>query len=134
MPEIERISGIGQVLAQAFSQVGINTTESLLQEGATSKGRQRIAEKTKISPALILRWVNQADLFRVKGVGEQYADLLEVAGVDTVAELAQRKPENLYQKMVEVNEKRSRVRQVPSLSQVRRWVSEARELSRVVTY
>ncbi|MGH9932994.1 MAG: DUF4332 domain-containing protein [Pyrinomonadaceae bacterium] len=134
MPEIERISGIGQVLAQAFSQVGINTTESLLQEGATSKGRQRIAEKTKISPGLILRWVNQADLFRVKGVGEQYADLLEVAGVDTVAELAQRKPENLYQKMVEVNEKRSRVRQVPSLSQVKRWVNEAGELSRVVTY
>jgi predicted flap endonuclease-1-like 5' DNA nuclease len=83
---------------------------------------------------LILRWVNQADLFRVKGVGEQYADLLEAAGVDTVPELAQRRADNLRKRMIEVNEQKGLVRRTPTESQVAAWIESARGLPRVVTY
>ena len=91
-------------------------------------------EDTGISAKLILKWVNRADLARVKGVGEEYADLLELAGVDTVPELAQRNPQNLHQKMVEINDERKVVRRAPSLSAVQVWVAQAQELGRVITY
>jgi predicted flap endonuclease-1-like 5' DNA nuclease len=106
----------------------------LLEKGATPKGRKKIAEKAGISEKLILEWVNHADLFRVRGVGEEYADLLEEAGVDTVPELAQRKPENLYQKLREVNQAKKLVRRPPSQAEVSSWVKQAKELDRVVTY
>jgi predicted flap endonuclease-1-like 5' DNA nuclease len=83
---------------------------------------------------LILEWVNLADLLRIKGLGEEFSDLLEEAGVDTVPELAQRNPENLHQKMVEVNEAKNLVRRVPGLAQVTDWVAQAKELPRVITY
>ena len=110
------------------------TTAGLLKAGSTPKGRQKLAEKSGISPKLILEWVNLADLFRVKGIGEEYSDLLEEAGVDTVPELAQRNPGNLYAALVETNRKKKLVRQLPSQAQVASWVAQAKDLPRVVSY
>ena len=106
----------------------------MLEEGASPKGRKEIAEKADISEKLILEWVNHVDLFRIKGVGEEYADLLEAAGVDTVPELAQRNPENLYQKLVAVNQEKKLVRQLPTQAQVGDWVEQAKRLPRVIAY
>ncbi len=134
MAPISKIEGIGDVYAQKLKELGINTVEALLERGATRQGRAEIAEKTGISPKLILEWVNHADLFRIKGIGEEYADLLEAAGVDTVVELAQRNPEHLYQKLVEVNKEKRLVRRLPTEAQVRSWVEQAKALPRVVEY
>lgn len=134
MTKISDIEGIGSSYAQKLSEIGIATTEALLKQGAGKKGREEIAGKSNISEKLILKWVNRADLARIKGVGEEYADLLEVAGVDTVPELAQRNAENLYNKMVEVNAEKKLVRQVPAKSNVEDWVTQAKGLDRVVTY
>ena len=134
MTRIQEIEGIGPVYEGKLAQVGIDTVEGLLERGASGKGRKALVEATGISAKLILKWVNRADLARVKGVGEEYADLLELAGVDTVPELAQRNPENLHQKMIEINEARNVVRRPPSLAAVQGWVANAKELDRVVTY
>ena len=134
MTNLTTIEGIGETYAQTLKEAGILTTEALLEQGSSPAGRKEIAEKTGLSGKLILRWVNMADLFRIKGVGEEYADLLEAAGVDTVPELAQRKPDNLYQKMVEVNQAKKLVRQVPGQVQVKEWVEQAKQLPRRITY
>ena len=131
---IEKIEGIGAVYAGKLAPLGIKTTEALLEKGASPQGRKEIAEKSDISSKLILRWINMADLFRIKGIGEEYSDLLEAAGVDTVPELAQRNPENLHEKMAEVNEKKKLVRQLPGKQMVSDWVAEAKKLPRVMTY
>ena len=83
---------------------------------------------------MILEWVNHADLYRIKGVGSEYSDLLEEAGVDTVVELAQRKPENLHAKIVEINAEKKLVRKLPTLKQVQDWVAQAAKLERKVHY
>jgi predicted flap endonuclease-1-like 5' DNA nuclease len=134
MANLLRVEGIGEVYAQKLSDAGIKTTNALLKQGATSKGRKEIAENSGISETLILEWVNHVDLFRIKGVFEEYADLLEEAGVDTVKELAQRNPANLYKKLVEVNEQKKLVRQLPGKSQVENWVAQAKQLDRAVFY
>jgi predicted flap endonuclease-1-like 5' DNA nuclease len=131
---LKTVEGIGPVYAQKLADAGIATTEALLDKGSSPQGRKAIAEKTGIGDSLILEWVNMVDLFRIKGVGEEYADLLEEAGVDTVPELAQRNAENLYQKLVEVNEEKDLVRQVPGSNQVKDWVEQAKALPRKVTY
>jgi predicted flap endonuclease-1-like 5' DNA nuclease len=128
------IEGIGKGYAAKLAAANITTTQALLERGATPTGRQDLAEQTQISGKLILEWVNLADLLRIKGIGEEFSDLLEEAGVDTVPELAQRNPENLHQKMVEVNEAKNLVRRVPGLAQVTDWVAQAKELPRVITY
>lgn len=125
---------MGGVYAQKLQEVGIQTTQALLENGATSQGRKEIAERSEISASLILEWVNHVDLFRINGVGEEYADLLEEAGVDTVPELAQRNPDNLYQKLVDVNLQKRLVRRLPNQSQVGDWVQQATRLPRVITY
>ena len=112
----------------------MKTVEHLLEVCATPKGRKELAAKTGISETLVLKWANRADLARIKGVGSEYADLLEVAGVDTVTELATRKPENLLAKMSGVNEAKKLVRKMPVLSQVEDWVKQAKALPRVMTY
>lgn len=132
--KLEEVEGIGPVYAGKLREAGIATTEALLQECASSQGRKDLAEKTDISPKLILRWTNNADLFRIKGIGQEYADLLEAAGVDTVPELAQRNPENLHQKMLEVNEEKKLSRKPPGQAQVSEWVEQAKQLPRVLTY
>jgi predicted flap endonuclease-1-like 5' DNA nuclease len=134
MANLLRVEGIGEIFAQKLSDAGVKTTNALLKQGATPKGRKEIAENSGISETLILEWVNHVDLFRIKGVFEEYADLLEEAGVDTVKELAQRNPANLYKKLVEVNEQKKLVRQLPGKSQVENWVAQAKQLDRAVFY
>jgi predicted flap endonuclease-1-like 5' DNA nuclease len=134
MPGLKDIEGIGASYAEKLDKAGLATTDALLSAGSAPKGRADLAATTGISETLILRWVNMSDLFRIKGVGEQYSDLLEAAGVDTVVELAQRKPENLQARMTEVNEERKMVRRVPTLSEVSDWVEQAKVLPRMVSY
>ncbi|HSF80087.1 MAG TPA: DUF4332 domain-containing protein [Anaerolineales bacterium] len=134
MATLLSVEGIGKKYAQTLKDAGVGTAEALLKQGATPKGRKELAEKSGISEKLILEWVNHVDLFRIKGVGEEYADLLEEAGVDTVVELAQRKAENLHQKMVEVNKAKKLVRQLPTLAQVAGWVEQAKGLPRAISY
>lgn len=134
MAKISDIEGIGPKYAELLAKEGIKTVEGLLKVAAKSKDRKKLSEVLQISEKLILEWVNLADLFRIKGIGEEYSDLLEEAGVDTVPELAQRKPENLLQKLVEVNEEKKLVRRLPVLSQVEDWVKQAKDLPRIVEY
>ncbi len=134
MAKLIDIEGVGEVYAGKLKAAGIGTTQALLEKCSTSEGRKETAEKSGISDALILEWVNHVDLFRIKGVAEEYADLLEEAGVDTVPELAQRKAENLFQKLVAVNEKKKLVRRLPVLSQVESWIEQAKKLPRVISY
>ena len=134
MAKLETIEGIGPVYAQKLRAAGVGSVEALLRAGATSDGRKALEEKTGIGHEYILDWVNRADLMRVRGVGEEYSDLLEKAGVDTVVELAQRNPDNLHKKMMEVNAEKRLVRRPPTPSMVARWVEHARALPRVVSY
>ena len=134
MKKLVDIEGIGPVFAEKLASVGIKDTDALLEKGATPKGRKELEEASGVDGKKLLRWINMADLARLKGVGEEYSDLLEAAGVDTVPELAQRKAENLHAKMVTVNEEKNLVRQMPSLSMVTRWVEEAKTLDRKIHY
>ncbi len=131
---IEKIEGIGPAMAEKLQNAGVRTVASLLKKGATPKGRKEIAEKSGISDAQILKWVNMADLFRIKGVASQYAELLEAAGVDTVKELAMRNPVNLRKAMEEVNNQKRLVRALPSPDAVASWVQQAKNLPRAVSY
>lgn len=132
--KINDIEGIGPVFAEKLAAAGVASVEALLKAGATPKGRADLAEKTGISGSLILEWTNHADLYRIKGVAQEYSDLLEEAGVDTVVELSKRVPANLHKKMLEVNEAKKLVRRPPSESMVESWVAQAKELPRVITY
>ena len=134
MTKLIDIEGIGEVYQKKLTGAGVATIEALLKAGATPKGRKELAEKTGISGDLILEWVNHCDLFRIKGVGSEYSDLLEAAGVDTVVELAKRKPENLVEKMTEVNETKKLVRRPPTLKMVAGWVEQAKNLPRAIEY
>ena len=134
MASILKIEGIGEVYRGRLVSYGIKTVEALLKQGASSSGRSKIAEGTGISSGLVLEWVNHADLWRIKGVSEEYSDLLEEAGVDTVVELAQRNADNLYAKIKEVNMAKKLVRRLPSARQVADWISQAKGLPGVVTY
>lgn len=134
MAGISDIEGVGEQYAAKLQKAGIKTTEALLGKGATPKGRAEIEAATGIGHKLILKWVNHADLFRIKGVAGQYAELLEAAGVDTVAELAQRNAENLAAAMATVNAAKKLVRALPSAKSVSAWVAEAKKLPKAVTY
>jgi predicted flap endonuclease-1-like 5' DNA nuclease len=128
------IEGIGPVYAEKLVKAGILTVEGLLKKGASDKGRKEIAAATGIPHTSILEWVNRADLYRVKGVGRQYSDLLEKAGVDTVVELSNRVAKNLLAKMVEINAAKNLVNHMPGVKQVEHWIAQAKTLSRIVTY
>ncbi len=134
MTKLSVIEGIGEAYQAKLNAAGVDSVEKLLELGGEKKGRKEIAEKTGISEKLVLNWVNRADLSRIKGVSTQYADLLEFAGVDTVPELAQRRPDNLHKKMLEVNEEKKLVRRPPALSEVEKWVAQAKELPRKINY
>ena len=134
MSSVIDIEGVGEVYARKLHEAGITTTEALLEQGATPGGRKELVQKTGIGDRLILKWVNRADLFQVKGIGEQYSDLLAAAGVETVLELAQRRADHLHQKMVETNQSKRLVRVVPGPEQVAEWVQQAHKLPRVVSY
>lgn len=131
---IEDIEGIGPKYAKKLRKVGIRRTHNLLDRGASKKGRKDLAAEAGVDESLILKWTNMADLMRIRGVGEEYSELLEAAGVDTVKELRNRKPENLHKAMVESNGKRKLVRQLPGPAQVKKWVAHAKKLRPVMTY
>lgn len=128
------IEGVGAAYAEKLAAAGVNTTEQLLDKCAAPAGRKALAEETGISEKLVLRWCNHADLFRVKGVGPQFAELLEAAGVDTVKELAHRNAENLAVKMAEVNAEKNLTNRVPVASELQRMIDQAKELPGVLTY
>ena len=132
--KIEEIEGIGPVLGEKFRDAGITSTEKLLEAAKTPDQRAQLAETTGISEKQILKFANMADLFRIHGVGQEYAELLEAAGVDTVPELAQRNAANLAQKMEEVNEAKQFTRRTPVPAEVEKWVAEAKTLPRMLEY
>jgi predicted flap endonuclease-1-like 5' DNA nuclease len=128
------LEGVGPALAAKLEAAGVTTVEGLLETGATPKGRKDIAAKSGIDEARILKWVNMGDLYRIKGVGSEYSELLEAAGVDTVVELSKRVGANLHAKMVEVNTAKKLVRKMPTQGQVEDWVKQAKEMKRIVSY
>ncbi|MGA9533948.1 MAG: DUF4332 domain-containing protein [Anaerolineales bacterium] len=134
MAKLSKVEGIGSVYAKKLQKAGVRSSNSLLEMGSTRKGRQQLADNTGLSSVRILEWVNHVDLFRIKGVGEEYPDLLESAGVDTVVELAKRNPDNLHEGLKSTNMKKKLVRQLPSERQVADWVKQAKKLPRRVSY
>jgi predicted flap endonuclease-1-like 5' DNA nuclease len=134
MTAIIAIEGIGDVYAKKLRSIGIKNVESLLQKGASKRGRDEIAREAGIDEQRILAWVNRADLYRIKGIGSEYSDLLEAAGVDTVVELSKRRPDNLTEKMVDVNIEKRLVRRIPTQQMVEGWIAEAKTLPRIVNY
>lgn len=140
MASIEAIEGIGPANGKKLRAAGIKTCERLLTMCCDKKGRKAVSAETGISEHMLLEWANRADLMRIKGVGSEYSDLLEAAGVDTVKELRRRNAENLTVAMVECNEahvkktKKSIVRRTPSLGEVTRWIEQAKSLDPVITH
>ncbi len=134
MAKLEDIEGIGPTYADKLRAAGVTTQKKLLELGATPGGRRKIEKDSGLSGKLILKWINRADLARVRGIGEEYADLLEVAGVDTVPELARRNAQNLFERMNSVNASRKLVRSVPTLAKVQAWTSQAKDLPRAIHY
>lgn len=132
--KIEEIEGIGDIYAQKLNAAGINTTDDLLTKGAKKAGRAALAESTGISEKLILRWTNHADLFRIKGIAGQFAELLEAAGVDTVKEFRHRVAANLHPKMVEVNNEKNLCNRVPSVSELEKMIEQAKTLDPILEY
>jgi predicted flap endonuclease-1-like 5' DNA nuclease len=132
--KIIEIEGIGPVYAEKLTKAGVITVESLLDKGASRTGRKNLAEVSGVDEGKILNWVNKADLFRIKGIGPQFSELLEAAGVDTVKELRNRNAENLHAKLVEVQAEKKITRAVPALKQVVKFVEQAKNLPPIVTY
>lgn len=134
MTSIKKIEGIGPVFAEKLAGAGVKTVNGLLKAGETPALRKELAEKSGLTAHQILEWVNHADLFRIKGIGEEYSDLLEEAGVDTVVELATRNAANLLEKMALVNAEKNLVRRLPTLGMVTDWVEMAKCLPRKISY
>lgn len=132
--KIEEIEGIGPVYGEKLRAAGVTTTDGLLEKCAGKSGRAALAKETGIEERLILKWTNHADLFRIPGVGPEFSELLEAAGVDTVKELRNRNAENLYAKIQEVNEAKKLVRRLPSQNQLTAMIEEAGKLAAVMTY
>jgi predicted flap endonuclease-1-like 5' DNA nuclease len=133
--KIEDVEGIGPVYGEKLRTAGVDTVEDLLEQGRTRSGRVGLAETTGIGDGQILQWVNHADLMRIDGVGSEYSDLLEAAGVDSPAELAQRNPENLSTTIQEVVAARPGiVRRIPSQSEIEGWIKQAGGMEKVVEH
>jgi predicted flap endonuclease-1-like 5' DNA nuclease len=134
MAKLEDIEGVGEFYASKLKEIGIETTDDLFEQGGSPAGRKKIASSSGIRESLVLEWVNHVDLFRVRGVGEEFADLLEAAGVDTIPELAQRNANHLYRMLADTNQQKNLVRRLPSPRQVGDWIQQAKGLPRKVTY
>ena len=128
------IEGVGRVYAEKLYSAGIRTETQLLHRGATRKGRDELAEMTRLPEPRILEWVNHADLMRIRGIGPEYADLLEEAGVDTVPELAQRNASNLHATIESVVTRKELVRRPPSVGMIATWIAQATTLGRAIEY
>lgn len=131
---IEKIEGIGATYAKKLQKAGVRSTKALLSRGGKPAGRKELASASGIDETYILKWTNMADLMRIRGVGEEYSELLEAAGVDTVKELKHRNPDNLAVRMAEVNAEKKLVRQLPALSKVKSWVEQAKSLEPAISY
>ena len=132
--KISEIEGIGPALSEKLAKAGVRTVEALLEKGSTKAGRRTLADDSGIDEGKILDFVNMADLFRIKGVGSQFAELLKASGVDTIKELRNRNPENLHEKLVEIQALKKITRTVPGKNQVEEFVAQAKQLNPVVTY
>ena len=132
--KIEEIEGIGPSFGEKLREAGVNDTDALLDRAKTRAGRKKLAEETGISDSMVLKWANMADLFRISGVGSEYAELLEASGVDTVKELAMRNAVNLAVKMAEVNNDKNLTRRVPTEADVIKWVDQAKDLPQMITH
>lgn len=132
--KITEIEGIGPVYQEKLATAGVTTVEGLLEAGASKASRKKLAESSGIDESKLLDWVNMADLFRIKGIASQFAELLKASGVDTVKELRNRNAENLHAKLTEVQEAKKITRAVPALSQVEGFIAQAKELDPVVTH
>ncbi len=131
---VARIEGIGPKYSKLLKDVGVATTARLLERARSPKDRKALAAAAGIDETRILKWANMADLMRIRGIGEEYSELLEAAGVDTVKELGTRRPDNLHAKMAEVNAARRLVRALPSRKRVEDWVAQAKALPPALTY
>jgi predicted flap endonuclease-1-like 5' DNA nuclease len=131
---LKSIEGIGDAYRKKLREAGVTNTDELLEKGSNPAGREEIVKATGVSDKLLLRWINMADLFRIRGIGPEYAELLEAAGVDTVPELAQRVPANLVGQMATANAQKKMVRRLPDQTQVESWVAQAKELPRKIQY
>lgn len=132
--KITAIEGIGQAYAEKLSQAGIHTVEALLRAGADPQNRDDLSQRSGIDNTQLLKFIHMADLFRIKGIGTQYAELVKAAGVDTVVELSKHKPANLHQKMIEINDEKHLVRKLPTEKLVVEWVAQAKALPSKITY
>lgn len=131
---ITDIEGIGPAIADRLKGMRIRTTVRLLEAARNPRGRKQLAAKTGIDSARILKWANMADMMRIKGIGEEYSELLEAAGVDTVHELKHRNPKKLAQAMAAANGRRKLVRLLPSEKAVAKWIAQANSLPMKITY
>jgi predicted flap endonuclease-1-like 5' DNA nuclease len=132
--KLHEVEGIGAAYAEKLAQAGLATTDHLLEKGGTRQGRADLATASGISEHLILKWVNHSDLFRIKGIAGQFAELLEAAGVDTVKEFRNRVPENLHAKLEEVNQAKHLTGRVPSLAELTDMIHQAKQLEPRITY
>lgn len=134
MVSLKEVEDIGEISSRKLKWAGIESADALLERGATPRGRRKIAGETGLSSKRILEWVNHVDLFRISGVGEEYAVLLEEAGVDSVVEMSRRDPEQLRRILESVNEEKEIVKRLPSVDRLSEWIKEARKLPRIVNY
>lgn len=134
MTKLNEIEGLDESMEKKLKSVGITSEEELVAASATKENRADLANKIDVPEKIILKWANRADLARIKGVGIEYADLLEAAGVDTVPELAQRKADHLLSKLTAVNDEYKFVKKLPEEKQLEDWISQAKELPRILYY
>jgi len=134
MTKLSEIEGLDESMEQKLESVGITSEEELVAASATKENRTDLAMKIEVPEKVILKWANRADLARIIGVGIEYADLLEAAGVDTIPELAQRKADHLLSKLTAVNEEYKFVKKLPAENQLEDWISQAKELPRILYY
>jgi len=132
--KVIEIQGVGKVYAEKLNAAGITTDADLLKKCSKPAGRKAVAEATGISPKRVLKWANHCDLYRINGVGPQFAELLEAAGVDTVKELKHRSAANLQKKLEEVNAVKNLTNRVPAEKEIQKMIDQAKELPAVMEY
>jgi len=134
MTKLSEIEGLDESMEEKLKSAGITSEEELVAASATKENRTDLAKKIDVPEKVILKWANRADLARIKGVGIEYADLLEAAGVDTIPELSHRKADHLLEKLTAVNEEYKFVKKLPTEKQLEDWISQAKELPRILYY
>ena len=131
---VKDLKGATADIVAKMKEKGIKDNEKLLNAAAAPPQRKELAAHCGCDAKVILELCNRADLARVKGVSGVYSDLLEKAGVDTVKELATRRPDNLQAKIKETNDKEKLTARPPTAAAVEDWVRQAKELPKVLTY